>query len=251
VAAHVLHDRLSDLALVEHAVPVLGDQAKRLAQVAIHDLFAHLLRCPVGAAVQGAGGGREREALVIGGATHLSVFRPPRRNVLPHRPAPLCPRDGGLHDLLPGQSAVLTMRVTVRAKAGGHADGLVADVVDPPAQDEPVAVTRLGLDAVCPHVGPHRAWRWRVEVDVAVEPAPQRDTATPEARDAAHHRVDHALHEGTGDGRIHRVAARLEHLRAGLGRLGLRGHDHRALSESHGASSDVRKWPDLSRPRGR
>ncbi len=47
-------------------------------------------------------------------------------------------------------------------------------------------------------------------------------------------RVHHALHEGAGDRGVHRVAARLQDLRPGLGGLRLRGHDHRALAVSHG-----------------
>ena len=233
----VLHDGVRDLALVEHLVAVLGDQPERLAEIAIDHAVAHPLGRAVGPAVERPRGGSEGQALVVRGATHLAVLRPPGAHVRPHRPAALRPADRRLQDLLPWQPPVLPMRVAVGPQAGRRADGLVADVVHAPAQDEAVAVARLRLDAVGPHVGTDRARGGRVEVDVAVEAGGgHRDAAAPEARDAAHERVHHALHEGAGHRGVHRVAARLQDLRAGLGGLRLGGHDHRALAVSHGVS---------------
>ena len=237
VLAHVLHDGVRDLALVEHLVAVLGDQPQGVAEIAIHHAVAHALGRAVGPAVERARGRRERQPLVVRSPAHLPVLRPPGPDVRAHRPAALRPRDRRLQDLLPRQPPVLAMRVAVGAQAGRRADGLVADVVHAPAQDEAVAVARLRLDAVGPHVGAHRERGGRVEVDVAVEAGGgHRDAAAPEARDAAHQRVHHALHEGAGHRGVHRVAARLQDLRAGLGGLRLGGHDHRALAVSHGLS---------------
>jgi hypothetical protein len=46
--------------------------------------------------------------------------------------------------------------------------------------------------------------------------------------DAAHHRIDHALRQRTGQRRVQRVAAGGEHRSAGLHRLRLRRDDHGA-----------------------
>ena len=54
-----------------------------------------------------------------------------------------------------------------------------------------------------------------------------------EARDAAHQRIDHALHQRAGDAGIDRVAALAQHVGAGLRRLRLRRHDHRLLRVTH------------------
>ena len=238
MAAHVLHDGVGDLALVEHLVAVLGDEAEHLAEIAVHDAVADALGRPVGATVERPGGRREGQALVIGRSAHLAVLGPPVTDVRPHREAALCPGDGGLHDLLPRQPPMLAVRVAVGAQARGHTDRLIADVVDAAAQDEAVAVARLRLDQVGPHVGPDGERGGRVEVDVAVEAAARhRDAAAPEPGDAAHHRVDHALHQGAGHGGVDGIAPGFQDLGAGLGRFRLRRHDHRLLGVSHGPPS--------------
>ena len=69
--------------------------------------------------------------------------------------------------------------------------------------------------------------RLAVEIDAAMHaPGRQVEMAGAEAGYAAHLRIDHALHERGGDGGIDRVAASLQHARAGLGGLGLGGDDH-------------------------
>src|SRR5262245_34034252 len=120
VAAHVLPDGLTDLTLVEDLIAVLGDEAEGLAQIAVHHVLADALRRPVGPAVEGAPCGREREPLLATRAAHLPFLGPPVRDARANRPSALRPRDGGLHDLLPGQPPVLAMSIAIRAKARGH-----------------------------------------------------------------------------------------------------------------------------------
>ena len=154
VPPHVLDDGVGDLALVEDLVAVLGDEAQRLAEVAVDHAIAHPLGRAVGPAVERAGGRREGQALVVRGAGP-SARRPPTSSATCGRTVqpPSAQRDRRLHDLLPRQPAVLPVRVAVGPQARRHADRLVADVVDPAAQDEAVAVARLGLDQVGPHLG--------------------------------------------------------------------------------------------------
>ncbi len=143
--------------------------------------------------------------------------------------------DGRLDDARPRQRAVLLVRLVVHLEVGGGADRLVADVVDAPLQDEAVAVARLALDQVGPHVGPRGERRRRVGIDIAVELLARHvDAARAEARDAAHLRIDHALHQRAGDAGIDGIAALTQHVGAGLGGFGLRRHDHCLLVITHG-----------------
>src|SRR5258705_109234 len=79
------------------------------------------------------------------------------------------PPGGRLDDARPWQRAVLAVCLVVNLQIRRRADRLVADVVHAPAQDEAVAVARLALDQVGPHVGPRRERCRRVRVDVAVK----------------------------------------------------------------------------------
>ena len=171
---------------------------------------------------------------MIGGAAEGAVVGPPVVDVRPHRPAALRPGDRGLDDARPRQAAVLLVRLVVHLEVGRRADRLVADVVHPALQDEAVAVARLALDQVGPHVGPRAERRRRMGVDVAVELLARHvDAAAAETGDAAHQRIDHALHQRAGDAGIDGIAAFAQHVGAGLGRFGLRGDDHRLLRVTH------------------
>ena len=236
VLLHVLGDRLGDLARIEDIGAALGDGAQGLAVVAVDDLVADPLGRAVGPAVERAGGVGEAGALVIGRAAERAVVGPPVVDVRPHRPAALRPGDGRLDDARPRQAAVLLVRLVVHLEVGRRADRLVADVVHPALQDEAVAVARLALDQVGPHVGPRAERRRRMGVDVAVELLARHvDAAPAEAGDAAHQRIDDALHQRAGDAGIDGVAALAQDVGAGLGRLGLRGDDHRLLRVTHGS----------------
>ena len=116
--------------------------------------------------------------------------------------------------------------LNTQAGVDRDADGLVADLVHAPSQVEALAVARLTLDEAFPHVGPDERRCRRMEVAVTMRLARQPDRGAAEARDAAHQRIYHALHQPTGNCGIDRVAARPQHIHAGLGRLGLRGHHH-------------------------
>ncbi len=234
VLLHVVGDRLGDLAGIEDVGAALGDGAQGLAVVAVDDAVAHPLGRAVGPAIERARRVSEAGALVIGRAAEGAVVGPPVVDVRPHRPAALRPGDGRLDDARPRQAAVLLVRLVVHFQVGRRADRLVADVVHPALQDEAVAVARLALDQVGPHVGPRAERRRRMGVDVAVELLARHvDAATAEAGDAAHQRIDHALDQRAGDAGIDGIAAFAQDIGAGLGGLGLRGDDHRLLRVTH------------------
>jgi hypothetical protein len=117
-----------------------------------------------------------------------------------------------------------------------HADALVAAVVDPALKHVAVAVARLAQEQVLPLVLAHAGARAGVELDHLLPVlAGQVHEHRAGTADAAHHRVDHALHQRAGDRRVHRVAAGAEHVAAGLGGHRLGTDDH----PSHQVSSPI------------
>ena len=216
------------------------------AVVAVDDAVAHPLGRAVGPAVERARRRGEAGALVVGRAAEGALVRPPVVDVRAHRPAALRPGDGGLDDARPGQAAVLAVRLVVHSEVRRRADRLVADVVHAALQDEAVAVARLALDQVGPHVGPRAERRRRMGVDIAVELLARHvDAAGAEARDAAHQRIDHALHQRAGDAGIDGVAALAQDVGARLRRLGLRRDDHCLVLVTHDAVPPAQSPPPL------
>ena len=83
-----------------------------------------------------------------------------------------------------------------------------------------------------------------MSVDVAVEILARHiDAARAEAGDAAHLRIDYALHECAGDAGIDGITAFAQHVGAGLRRLRLRRHDHRGRGDGLHAA----RHPDHAR----
>ena len=234
VLFHVFIDRLGDLAEVEDVGTAFRDGSQGLTVVAIDDLLADLLRDPIRPAIERPCGRREAGALMIRRTPEGTFVGPPEMHVWPHRPAILGPVDRRLYDTRPRQAAVLLVRLVVHLEVRGRTDRLVADVVDPPFQDESVAVTRFALDQVGPHVRPRCQRRRRVRIDVAVKLfARHVDAAGAEARNAAHLRVDDSLHQRAGDAGIDGVPAFTQDLGPSLRRFGLWRHDHRGFLVSH------------------
>jgi hypothetical protein len=66
-----------------------------------------------------------------------------------------------------------------------------------------------------------------VEVDTGVNTlAGHENLSVAKACDAGHLRVDHPLHQSSGDGRIYRITTAHQHPRAGFRSLGLGSYDH-------------------------
>jgi hypothetical protein len=86
-------------------------------------------------------------------------------------------------------------------------------------------------------------------IDVAVELLARHvDAATAETGDAAHQRINHALDQRAGDAGIDRVAALAQDVGTRLGRLGLRGNDHRLLRVTHDVSSFIQLYQSNGAP---
>jgi hypothetical protein len=107
--------------------------------------------------------------------------------------------------------------------AARRADGEMAELVDAAFEQESEAVARLAAQLVLPHVRLRGVRGAGVELDDLMDAlAGHVELHRAEAADAAHQRIDHALHEGAGDRRVDGIAAALQHRRAGLDRFRLR-----------------------------
>ena len=134
--------------------------------------------------------------------------------------------DGGLNNIGPIHDAMLRLRLVIGFQTAGNGDGLIADIVDPPLQNEAEPVARLTFDQVFPHVRTRGRGGLAVEIDKTVKPfLRQEDLHAAEARDAAHLRVDDALDQRDRDGGVDGISAASQDLDSGFAGLGLRGAD--------------------------
>src|SRR5215510_13382419 len=144
-----------------------------------------------------------------------------------------------------------------------HAHALVATVVHPVLQHVAVAVARLTDEEVLPLVFADPGAGACVELDDLLPALIRKvDQHHTRAADPAHHRVDHALHQGCGDGTIDSVAAVTQDSQPRLSGRRLRADDHavhvvitssassirtnrapRVLSPSIRRSSISMRWP--------
>ena len=100
----------------------------------------------------------------------------------------------------------------VRHQAAGRGDRLITQIIDVALEDKSEAVPCLGDQPVFPHVRCGRKRCFAVEIDAGVYAAAGHvDLAVAEPRYARHLRIDYALNQGCGHGRVDGVAARHEH----------------------------------------
>ena len=174
----------------------------------------------------------------------LLVQRPVPMHVRAHHEAALRLANGRRHHVPPVHRAECLQRVIVAFDAAGRAHRRIADLVEVPFEQEGEAIAGLADQLVGPHVRRRRIGGAGVELDDLVGAlAGHVDLHGAEAADAAHLRIDDALHEGGGDCRIDRVAAALQDGRSRLGRFRLRRDDHRVLhgADRFAASTSARK----------
>ena len=227
IGAHVGVDLLGDLAGVEDVGPAPGDALQRARHVGIDDALADALQASVLVEIDRPPGFGEGVALAVGGAAHLLRLPPPEIDMRAHDEALAGPGDRRRADIRPVPAAEALDGLVKGLERARRGDRAVADIVDPALQDEAEAVARLALDQMLPHgrIGGQR--RLAMEVDAAMRARRRQiEMAGAEAGDAAHLRIDHALHQGGGDGGVDGVAAPLQHARAGFGGLRLGGDDH-------------------------
>src|SRR5438309_7030310 len=136
-------------------------------------------------------------------------------------------RDRGLDRLGPCDRAVTGERLVQSGHRSWHSDRLIADVVDPTLEHIAVAVSGLANEEALPLILAGTRTGGGVELEQRIARLRAMNQHHAAAADAAHLGVDHALDEGAGDGRVHRVPAPLHDLEADLGRDGLRAHDYR------------------------
>src|SRR6184192_597273 len=115
--------------------------------------------------------------------------------------------------------------VGVPRHRAGHADRLVAHVVDRSIEHVAVAVGGLAQEQPLPHVLAHQRAGGRVELEQHVLAVPVVHEHHATAADAAHLRVEHALRERACDRGVDRVAPAAQNLQADLGGLRLRRDD--------------------------
>ena len=226
---HVGHDPARDLPLVEAVDALSRDLAERAREVLVAHRIADPLRRAVGAHI-------ERPAVRRGGelrriwhsAVGALIGHEHAGDVRTDQPALGGNRDRRLDQPGPCEAAEPAMGIGEQAKYAGRGHGGVAELIDRAGQHIAIAVTALALEPCRPHLGgsARRTRGKAIEDDV---PAGRRveDLHHAEPADAAHHRVDHPLGEGAGEGCIYRIAAARKNGLAGFHRLRLWRYDHR------------------------
>ena len=248
VGLHVGGDAFRQLAAIENVRTALGDHAQRLRVVRIVDDIADALVGAVFAAIELPAGRRERETIDSRGAIHHAGIGPEQFDVRTHHPAAFGPNNRRRNDVAPWQHTEPRMRLIIRLQRRWHADRLITEVIHLAAQDEAITVARFTLDQVFPHIRARSSRRGCVEIEILVEAlAWEIDAGAAETRDAGHQRIDDALHQRAGNRGVDGVAARLQHVRAGLRRFGLRRDNHR-LPFRHAFSREM-SCDDAARPR--
>src|ERR1700682_3151688 len=106
-------------------------------------------------------------------------------------------------------------------------------VVHRPSEHVPVAIRRLTDEQVLPLVLSRTRAGRGIELEKRITALGVVHQHHATAADAAHLRVDHALHEGARDGGVHGVSATPHDLEANLGCLRLRADD-----DGHGPNLD-------------
>ena len=136
-------------------------------------------------------------------------------------------RNRGLDRLSPGDRSEARERFVEPCHSARDRDRLVSHVVDPTLEDVSITIGRLADEEPFPLVLPDTRARGAVELDQRVTGLRAVHQHRAAAADAAHLRVDDALHERAGDGRVHRVAPSPHDIEPDLRSLGLRADDDR------------------------
>jgi hypothetical protein len=215
-AAHVVRHRRAKVATVEHAGALRRDQTQRGRVLRHRDQITGL---------DGRAAGQE-------GARGLGKARQVGR-ALPHRlhqiwrgaEAALRVADRGLHHGLEIEAAEPSDGLGPGHQRAGHAHREQADEVDVALHSQ---IVGPGVGDRHVHVGARGRRRGGVVVDDEVPAVGQPQVGHARAEDAHHHRLHHGQREERGDGRVHRIAARREH-------LGPRCRAERMIADHHAA----------------
>src|SRR5438093_639438 len=224
VGFEVSRHRVGDLPLVEDVGAFVRKPLERSRQVGLDHQLADRVEGAV-VRVDRLGGGRRLDPLLVGHGVRAIVHGPEAVHVTGDGKAVAGEGDRWLDRLLPRDRAEPGQRLMQAGHCARYGDGLIADVVDPSLAHVSVVIGCLADEDRLPLILACSRARGAVELEqgVAALRAVHEHRAAP--ADAAHLRIDDALHERARDGRINGVATAPHDLEADLRRLGLRADD--------------------------
>ncbi len=233
VGGHIGGNRVGDGPGIELVGAALGDALVGLGHVRVLDDLARGLQTAVGVQINLTGRGRSMQ---IGGMRHPTMgfdLRPETMHMRADHIAVAGQGDGRGQNLGQAQRAEPRQRRIQGAQRFRRGDGLIADLVDGPFEDEAEAVLGLALQQIEPHIVGDGAGGAGVEIQAQVlAHGRQIHMHGAEPGNPAHERVDHRLREGGGDGGIDRVATSTKDFSTNLNRFRLGGHDHAVFHQA-------------------
>ena len=226
VGGEVRGDGVGDLAVVEDVRSLRGQPFQGPPQVRLHHRLADRVQRPV-VRIERLRRGRRLDASRVRDHVGSVVRRPESVHVARDREAVARERDRGLDRLLPRDAAEPGQRLVQAGDGARDADRLVPDVVDPAVEHVSVTVRRFANEDRLPLVLAHERTGGAVELEQRIAALGAVDEHHAASADAAHLRIDDALHEGARDGGVDRIAPAPHHLEPDLGRHRLRADDDR------------------------
>ena len=210
--------------------PVFGQVLEGRGVVGVGHPVADLVRSSAPVEIDPPRLGIALDVVHQAGGFRIGGPRPPSvGQILVHQEA--FPGDSGrrLQDCLPGTGSPALQHGGESLDRTGDADRLVSQVVDLVLQEEAPAVGIGSQDRLLPHGG--RDLRTGHCGGIQDSPVPLGIAGEVERRDdvaadPAHVGAQHRLHQGAGDGGVHRVAARHQDLGPLFHRHGLGSDDH-------------------------
>ena len=224
VGCKVGRDGVPDLALVEDVGAFAGQPLECSREISLDQQISDGEELAI-ARVDRLRRRRDLDPLGVGYDIRPVVHRPVAVDEAWHRESVASQGDRRLYGLLPRDRAKPRECLVQPGHRAGHGDRLIAHVVDPAIEHVAVAVGGLAEEDRLPLVlAGTRAGR-AVELEQRVAALRRVDEHRAAPADAAHLRIDDALHESACDGGINRVAATPHDLETDLRRLGLRADD--------------------------